>query len=202
MILILSVIVVSVCWVFDTHLFFSMGKDGSIKQWDGDNYQLIQKLTGHHDEINSGTLSNHGDMVCTVSKDRSIRLWERNEELVVLEEEDQKIREQEAKNAFQSSEQNADLVIAGVNPDAEATITQVHPEIAASAAERLIDAIEIHHVEGLKNENDAKHPVLVQLKLTSKQYIVKTINDIHQQELESALLLLPMQYLSNFMKVN
>ena len=104
---------VSVSWVFDTHLFFSMGKDGSIKQWDGDNYQLIQKLIGHHDEINCGILSNQGDLVCTTSKDRSIRLWERTEDLVVLEEEEQKIREQESKNAFQSSEQNADVVIPG-----------------------------------------------------------------------------------------
>ena len=110
-------------------------------------------------------------------------------------------REEESKNAFQSSEQNADVIIPGTNPEAEASIAQVHPEIAASAAERLIDAIEMHHVENLKNKNDAKHPILVQLGLSSKEYITKTINDIHQQELESALLLLPMQYLTEFMKV-
>ena len=71
---------VSVAWVFDTHLFFSMGKDGAIKQWDGDNYQLIQRLSGHQDEINFGVLSNQGDLVCSVSKDRTLRLWERCED--------------------------------------------------------------------------------------------------------------------------
>ena len=111
------------------------------------------------------------------------------------------MREEEAKNAFQSSEQTADTVIPGENPEAEATIAQVHPEIAASAAERLIDAIEIHHVERLKKENDARHPVLEQLGMTSKEYIVKSVNEIHQQEMESALLLLPLQYLTEFMKV-
>ena len=58
----------SVAWVPGTHLFFSMGKDGMVKQWDGDSFQLIQKLTGHQDEINWGVVSNQGDLVCTCSK--------------------------------------------------------------------------------------------------------------------------------------
>ena len=57
------------------------------------------------------------------------RLWERSEELVVLEEEEAKRREEEAKLALQSSEVNADQVIAGVNPDQEeATLAQVDIE--------------------------------------------------------------------------
>ena len=59
----------------------------------------------------------------------TIRLWERSEELVVLEEEEAKRREEEAKLALQSSEVNADQVIAGVNPDQEeATLAQVDIE--------------------------------------------------------------------------
>ena len=65
--------VVSVSWVTDTHLLFSMAKDGEIKQWDGDKFKLIQKLNGHHDEINAGLCSYNGDLVCSVSKDKSIR---------------------------------------------------------------------------------------------------------------------------------
>ena len=37
-----------------------------------------------------------------------------------------------------------------MNPEAEATIPQVSPEIAASAAERLVESIEIHKIEKLK----------------------------------------------------
>ena len=84
---------------------------------------------------------------------------------------------------------------------AEAGIAQVHPEIAASAAERLIDAIEIHHLEAVKNEKDAKHPVLAQLNCSSIEYVIKCVNGIQQQEIESALLLLPVQYLAEFMKI-
>ena len=55
--------------------------------------------------------------------------------------------------------------------------------------------------EKVKNEKDAKHPILAQLALSSVDYVIKSINEIHQQELESALLLLPMQFLTEFMKV-
>ena len=51
-------------------------------------------------------------------KDRSLRLWERSEDqLVVLEEEEQRQREEEAKNAFMSEEQSAGTVIPGANPE-------------------------------------------------------------------------------------
>jgi len=193
--------VVSVSWVVDTHLFFSMGKDGVIKQWDADGFRLIQILSGHHDEINMGLVSYNGDMVCSVGKDKSIRLWERSEEVVVLEDEERKRREEEAKNAYQTGEQEADTVIPGINPDAEAAVAQIHPDLAANAAERLIDSIEIHFQEKAKNEKDAKHPILAQLALSSVDYVIKSINEIHQQELESALLLLPMQFLTEFMKI-
>ena len=52
----------------------------------------------------------------------------------------------------------------------------------------------------MKNEKDAKHTILAQLALSSVDYVIKSINEIHQQELESALLLLPMQFLTEFMK--
>ena len=78
-----------------------MGKDGFIKQWDADGFRLIQILTGHQDEINMGLVSYNGDMVCSVGKDKSIRLWERSEEVVVLEDEERKRREEEAKNAYE-----------------------------------------------------------------------------------------------------
>jgi len=192
--------VVSVAWVADTHLLFSMGKDGEIKQWDGDKFKLIQKLNGHHDEINAAVCSFNGDLVCSVSKDKSIRLWERSEELVVLEEEEAKRREEEAKLALQSSEVHADQVIAGVNPETEeATLAQVDIEQAASAAERLIESIEIHQAS--RRDKTYEHPILANLGLSSFEYCVKSLTDIHINEMESALLLLPMGLLGVMMGV-
>lgn len=30
-----------------THMFFSCGQDGTVKQWDADNFQRIVTLEGH-----------------------------------------------------------------------------------------------------------------------------------------------------------
>ena len=56
-------------------------------------------------------------------------------------------------------------------------------------------------MEILKKEKDAKHPVLSQLKCNSVEYVIRCVNSIQQQEIESALLLLPLQYLAEFMKI-
>ena len=59
----------------------------------------------------------------------SDELWDSGAIIDPLEEEEAKRREEEAKLALQSSEVNADQVIAGVNPDQEeATLAQVDIE--------------------------------------------------------------------------
>ncbi len=35
----------------DSHHFWTVGKDGLLKHWDGDNFQMIQQLEGHHGEV-------------------------------------------------------------------------------------------------------------------------------------------------------
>ena len=34
-----------------THFFFTVGKDGRVKEWDGDKFNHIQTLNGHHSEV-------------------------------------------------------------------------------------------------------------------------------------------------------
>jgi U3 small nucleolar RNA-associated protein 12 len=85
-----------------SHLFWSIGKDGLVKYWDGDKvrlcaitsvqriradnvslqFDLIQTLRGHHSEIWSLALSNFGDFVITGGGDRGIRVWERTDDPV------------------------------------------------------------------------------------------------------------------------
>ncbi len=43
--------VVAVRFLPDTHMFFSAGKDGKVKQWDGDKFERIVTLDGHHGEV-------------------------------------------------------------------------------------------------------------------------------------------------------
>ena len=43
--------VTGVQFVPNTHYFFTVGKDGQLKQWDADNYERIITLKGHINEV-------------------------------------------------------------------------------------------------------------------------------------------------------
>ncbi|TMS06102.1 WD repeat-containing protein 3 [Larimichthys crocea] len=82
-----------------THLFFTSGKDKKIKQWDADKFEHIQTLEGHHREVWCLAISPNGDHLVSSSHDKSLRLWERTREPIILEEE----REMEREAEFEES---------------------------------------------------------------------------------------------------
>ena len=43
--------VTGVQFIPNTHYFFTVGKDGLLKQWDADNYERIITLKGHINEV-------------------------------------------------------------------------------------------------------------------------------------------------------
>src|ERR1051325_3923615 len=46
---------------------FSAGKDGVIKSWDGDKFEQIQKMEGHHGEVWAMAISQTGETIVTAS---------------------------------------------------------------------------------------------------------------------------------------
>ena len=91
--------IMSVSFVPRTHYFFSASKDGVIKMFDADHFEQVMALRGHHGEVWGVTCSSVGDFIVSCSNDRSIRVWERTDEQVFLEEE----RERELEESFESS---------------------------------------------------------------------------------------------------
>ncbi|KAJ1911305.1 beta transducin [Mycoemilia scoparia] len=79
--------VTSIKFVWDTHYFFSASKDRMVQQFDADKFIKIQRLEGSHGEIWDMALGKHGNFVVTCSQDRSVRVWEKTEEPLFLEEE-------------------------------------------------------------------------------------------------------------------
>jgi U3 small nucleolar RNA-associated protein 12 len=77
--------VMAVQFVPKTHYIFSAGKDGVLKYWDADKFELLLTLEGHHAEVWCLAVSPHGDFVVTGSHDRSIRRWDRTEEPFFIE---------------------------------------------------------------------------------------------------------------------
>ena len=85
------------------HHFFSASKDRMIKYWDGDKFEQIQKLGGHHGEVWAIAASKTGDFLVTTSHDKSIRVWEETDEQIFLEEEREKELEELYENTLATS---------------------------------------------------------------------------------------------------
>jgi U3 small nucleolar RNA-associated protein 12 len=85
------------------HHFFSASKDRVIKYWDGDKFEQIQKLEGHHGEIWALAVSRTGNFFVSASHDKSLRVWEQTDEQIFLEEEKEKELEEIYENTLTTS---------------------------------------------------------------------------------------------------
>jgi len=54
------------------HHFFSASKDKVIKYYDGDKFEQIQKLEGHHSEIWAMAIAQSGEFLVSASHDRAL----------------------------------------------------------------------------------------------------------------------------------
>lgn len=86
-----------------SHHFWTVGKDGLVKYWDGDKFELIQTMEGHHGEVWALAVGARGDVVVSSGADRSLRVWEKTEEPLFLEEE----REKEQEKLFEQADREA-----------------------------------------------------------------------------------------------
>ena len=186
----------------DDHNFFTCSKDGLIKYWDGDKFEQISKYDAHHGEVWALAMSPGGDFFVSGSHDRSIRIWDRTEEQVFLEEE----REKELDELY---EQNlVDELKSNGMDDANSTVVSAVGKQTIEtlkAGERLIEALELgfedytlaeEHAEALKQ---GKHPgslqrnpvLLAKGGISAEQHVLDVVNGIRPSELEDALLVLP-----------
>ncbi len=58
-----------------------------VKYWDGDKFEEILELSGHHEEVWALTVANKGHFVVSAGNDRSLRLWVQTDQQVFLDEE-------------------------------------------------------------------------------------------------------------------
>ena len=81
-------------FVPNTHYFFTASRDGLVKQWDADNYERVITLKGHIHEIWALAISPNGKYVVTSGKDKTLRLWEKTQEPLVLDDQREMEREE------------------------------------------------------------------------------------------------------------
>jgi U3 small nucleolar RNA-associated protein 12 len=184
------------------HHFFSASKDRTIKYWDADKFEQIQRIDGHHGEIWALAVSHVGNTLISASHDKSIRVWQETDEQIFLEEE----REKELEELYESTlttsleqdpdEQDQDREVAAASKQTVETLM---------AGERIAEALELGMADlnTLREWRDAKqtnpsiappqrNPIFIALgNITAEAYVLNTLQRIKASALHDALLVLP-----------
>ncbi|KAL1841204.1 hypothetical protein VTJ49DRAFT_7325 [Mycothermus thermophilus] len=186
------------------HHFFSASKDRTIKYWDADKFEQIQRIDGHQGEVWALAVARSGTFVVSAGHDKSIRVWDETDEQIFLEEE----REKELEELYEATlttslEQDPDA------QDAEREVAAASKQTVETlmAGERIAEALDMGMADlnALREWRDAKaanptaalappqrNPVFVALgNISAEEYVLNTLQKIKPAALHDALLVLP-----------
>ena len=186
------------------HHFFSASKDHVIKYWDGDKFEQIQKLGGHHGEIWAIVVSRTGEFVVSASHDKSIRVWQQTDEQIFLEEE----REKELEELYEGT------LATSLEQDEETG--EEKGEVAAAgkqtietlmAGERIAEALEIGmaDLQLMEEWNEIKRTqpnaappqrnlvFMAYGDISAETHVLSVVQKIKAAALQDALLVLPFE---------
>ncbi|KAK7431136.1 beta transducin [Neonectria magnoliae] len=184
------------------HHFFSSSKDRTIRYWDGDKFEQIQRLNGHHGEVWAIVVSHTGNFVASAGHDKSIRVWNETDEQIFLEEE----REKEIEELYESTlttslERDPDAQ----DENGEVGAASKQTTETLMAGERIAEALEmgIADLNLLKEYAEAKltnphanppqrNLVFMALgNISAEAYVMSVLQRIKASALHDALLVLP-----------
>lgn len=131
--------VMCVKFIPKTHLFWSCGKDGKIKQWDADTFVHIQTVPSHLGQAYCLDISKSGQYITSSGSDKAIRMFERSDEPIVLQDMQETEREEieQKKLATGSEDPIMPGMVAPLNLPSRKTVG------AEQAVELIMDALEI-----------------------------------------------------------
>ncbi|KAI9803495.1 MAG: hypothetical protein M1825_001838 [Sarcosagium campestre] len=184
------------------HHFFSASKDRVIKYWDGDKFEQIQRLDGHHGEIWALAISHSGEFLVSAGHDKSIRIWEQTDEQIFLEEE----RERELEEMYESTlTTSLDKEAAEGEDGNEAAAAGKTTIDTLKAGEKIAEALELGiadlelmrewHAARESQPNVApppRNPLYLALgNISAERYVLNVLQRIKASALQDALLVLP-----------
>lgn len=184
------------------HHFFSSSKDRMIKYWDGDKFEQIQRLDGHHSEIWAMAVSRTGSFIVSASHDKSIRVWEQTDEQIFLEEEKEKELEELYESTLTTSLERDQGEEGETDEFGSATKQTIE---TLMAGEKVAEALEIgmadHElmqqwaIEKEANPNTAQPPrnpiFMAYGNISAEQHVMSILQRIKAAALHDALLVLP-----------
>jgi U3 small nucleolar RNA-associated protein 12 len=181
------------------HHFFSSSKDRMIKYWDGDKFEQIQRLDGHHDEVWALAVSRAGKFLVSASHDKSIRVWDQTDEQIFLEEEKDKEMEELYESTLMTSLEQDEDRDEEVGAPGKQTVETV------MAGEKIVEALEIGmaDLELVKEWEAAKttqpniappprNPLYMAMGgISAETHVLNVVQKIQAAALQDALLVLP-----------
>ncbi|VDK81815.1 unnamed protein product, partial [Onchocerca ochengi] len=193
-------IVTCVLFSPEEHLLWSAGKDGLIKQWDAVKFERIQVLDLHSAEIRALAQTTNGKCLISSSHDKSIRLWELTEEIIVLQEEEAMEREKEyEKRLIQLHD-----IVPGEEKINEAEIAVQKSISSIKSTEDIIEAVKIMRNEKIAMLDDPKHekhPLLLHFQSASlDHFMLDVIQRVPSSHLEKSLLMVPFGFIPDIIK--
>ncbi|KAL9060176.1 MAG: hypothetical protein Q9162_000790 [Coniocarpon cinnabarinum] len=200
----------------DIHTLFSASKDGTLKTWDADKFQHLQKLSAHHGEIWALAVSRTGETVVTASHDKSLRIWRQSDEPLFLEEEREKeledLHDAHLAERLDRDARDADMAAdetAGDENGQEAAVPSKQTSATLTAGEKITAALEIAHADLLATQEyerdlaegrpaapPQRHPLLSFSNTPPEIHLLKTLEAIPAPQLTDALLLLSFSTIS------
>ena len=186
------------------HHFFSASKDKTIKYFDGDKFEVIEKLENHHGEIWAMALTNSGNALVSASHDKSIRVWTQTDEQIFLEEEREKELEDLYENTLLTSlQQDEDESNANGGPGQLVTAGKQTAQ-TLMAGEKITEALELaledltlmKEYSRLLMQNPKAAPpqrnpnFLAHNNVSAMDYVLETFQRIPSASLHDALLVL------------
>uniref|UniRef100_A0A8R1DLM5 WD_REPEATS_REGION domain-containing protein n=1 Tax=Caenorhabditis japonica TaxID=281687 RepID=A0A8R1DLM5_CAEJA len=183
----------------EEQLFWSAGKDGKIKQWDAVKFIMVQVLDRHTLDIRCLAQFTNGSVMFSASHDKSIRCWEKTDEMVIVEEREEVEREEEYEKKLIDEED----VVAGENADNEAGVASSKTHSSIVSAENIIQAIDIarnEKVQRAEDPNHEPHPMIGAYNSKSlDHFIVDVIAKCRASDLDRTLLLIPLVYIPDIL---
>ncbi|EKD20743.1 uncharacterized protein L3040_006461 [Drepanopeziza brunnea f. sp. 'multigermtubi'] len=183
------------------HHFFSSSKDKMIRYWDGDKFEQIQRLDGHHGEIWALAVSKTGSFLVSASHDKSIRVWEQTDEQIFLEEEKEKELEELYEHTLLTSlepekDKDDDAEFGDVGKQTSETLT---------AGEKILEALDLGMADlevigewELAKQTQpniappSRNPLYMALGgISAEQHVLNVLQGIKAAALQDALLVLP-----------
>lgn len=177
--------VMAVQFVPKTHLIFTCGKDGKIKQWDGDSFEKIITLPGHVGEAYSLAVSPNGRFLVSCGSDRTLRLYERTDEPIVLQDVQEEEREEMENRTLATGEDSSVPILPGLKLPSRKTVG------AEKSAESILECLDI--LREFEADDAAElHPLMLAYDAkTSDDFLLAVLQRIRAFDMEEALVLLP-----------